>query len=119
MIEQHILAAKRGIKLRYTVDGASMLAVTPERLAAIQADRERIAADIAKAEAAGYSGGMLQAMALMAAATHKVTAASLTMQYYAAKYSVPASTGPSGTRGAPAVTPPPVGQTVVDPRKAL
>jgi hypothetical protein len=78
----------RRINLDYVVDGKH---VTPVKLSDIEADisNEKSRITVAEQKAAQYSGGLVQAMALMSVATEQVTLAQLYLAYYSAKYDLP------------------------------
>ena len=67
MLAQKRAALIRRIDLRYTVDGSPLVPVSEEKLRGIAADLEKAESELAKSEeqAARYSGGLVQIMALM------------------------------------------------------
>jgi hypothetical protein len=90
MLEQKRIATLRRISIDYRVDQKPVLAVGPEELRAMErevADAERKAAG-AQAEADRYSGGLVQAMALMKAHTESLTASIVNLRYLAAKHRI-------------------------------
>jgi hypothetical protein len=108
MLEQKRTSFLRRIELRYTIDGKATKPASNEKLKEIGADLDKANAALSKdlAESTQYSGGLMQAMALMAVATDHVTIAQLNLAYYAAKYGValpiPPQLGNSGTPAEPA-----------------
>lgn len=92
MLEQKRESLLRMISLNYTVNGAKAVPATKDELATIEQDliSAREKASKANAEANKYSGGLIKAMALSAAATASVTEAMLEQHYYARKYGISA-----------------------------
>ena len=93
MLDQRAHASTFGIALRYTVDGKPFtLPLDPApQLTSVEADLTTLRANIAKqeAEAARYSGGLSQAMALSTVATSRQTEAMLEQKRLAIRYSLP------------------------------
>jgi hypothetical protein len=97
----------RRIELQYIVDGHRITSGNDEKLSQIKSDIDnettKLSSDVEKASR--YSGGLIQTMSLMAAATDRVTIAQLELAYYSAKYgmAVPAaaSSASPGAVGAP------------------
>ena len=124
MLEQYLAAARHGIRLRYTVNGQVSALATPEELAAIMVEYHGAIANAEKseAEAARYTGGLVQAMTLASAATSRMTAATILLRYYTVKYGMPASTVPKSnqTPGAtPAIQTPTVKSNPIKPDDVL
>lgn len=115
MLEQKRLSHLRNIKLVYQLDekGASPPA-TPETLQAIQRDMSDAAqkASTAQSEAERYSGGLVQALALMRAQTERLTAAVLNFKYMAAKHGIGLQLPELGSRTS--IPPAPAGKVVRD-----
>jgi hypothetical protein len=90
MLEQKRASFLRRIDLRYIVDSKAIVPASDERLREIVADLDKANITLSKdlAEAARYSGGVVQAMSLMAVAIDHVTVAQLNLAYYGAKYGV-------------------------------
>lgn len=90
MLEQKRLATLRRISIDYRIDGKSVEAAKLEDLRAMEkeiaeAERKAVAAH---AEASRYSGGLVQAMALMRAHTESLAASIVNLKYLAAKHRV-------------------------------
>jgi hypothetical protein len=108
MLAQKRASFLRRIDLRYVIGGMATVPVGDERLREIAGDIDKANAALSKdlAEAARYSGGVIQAMSLMAAATDHLTVAQLSLAYFAAKYGmalpVQAQFGAPGTPAEPA-----------------
>jgi hypothetical protein len=88
MLAQKRTSFLRRIDLRYIVDGKATAPASDERLTEIASDIDKANAALSKdlAEAARYSGGVIQAMSLMAVATDHLTVAQLNLAYFGAKY---------------------------------
>ena len=88
MLESKRISILRRIDLEYQVDGRAMTTKDEVGIKVIEQDIERaklkLQAD--SAEADRYSGGLLQSMALMAAATDRTSLSQLYLAYYAKKY---------------------------------
>jgi hypothetical protein len=97
----------RRIELQYIVDGHRINSASDEKLSQIKSDidneTKKLSGDVE--QASRNSGGLIQAMSLMAAATDRVTIAQLELAYYSAKYGTAVPTGASsaspGAVGAP------------------
>lgn len=78
----------RRIDLHYTVNGSLLTPISEEKLGEIAADVEKAESELAKNEehAKRYSGGLVQAMALVTVETNRLALAQARMAYYAAKY---------------------------------
>ncbi|MHB8797139.1 MAG: hypothetical protein ACYDBY_01630 [Thermoanaerobaculia bacterium] len=102
MLQQRASSWTFGIGLKYSVDGKPFVppADAPQQLAAVEADiaqtREKLAA--AEAEAARYSGGLVQALSLSTVATIRNTLAMLEQRRLALKYALPQYVGFQGER---------------------
>jgi hypothetical protein len=118
MLDQKRASLVRLVALNYTVDGSTLHEANDKELNDILeelAASERSVAD-AKQEAAKYTGGLVQVMALVKAATEEVTASSLRLKFYAAKYGIPIHIPSVEATKAPAPKSP---GTVVKDREAL
>jgi hypothetical protein len=93
MLQQRARSWLFGIGLSFTVDGKPFVlsANAPEQLAAVEREVTETRARVAdaEAEAARYSGGLVQAMSLANAATVRNTLAMLEQHRLALKYSLP------------------------------
>ena len=93
MLQQRARSWLFGIGLSFTVDGKPLVlpANAPEQLAAVEQEITETRAKVAEAEAeaARYSGGLVQAMSLASAATVRNTLAMLEQRRLALKYSLP------------------------------
>lgn len=104
MLEQRASSWTFGIGLRYSVDGKPFVppADAPQQLATVEADiahaKEKLAA--AEAEAARYSGGLVQALSLSTVATIRNSLAMLEQRRLALKYALPQFVGFQGERPA-------------------
>jgi hypothetical protein len=107
MLTQKRASLLRRIDLHYIVEGRPTAPADGERLSQIAGDLNKANATLSKdlAEGARYSGGLAQVMALMAAATDRLTIAQLNLAYYTAKYGmalpIQVRSGPSGAPAAP------------------
>lgn len=119
MLQQRARSWLFGIGLSFTVDGKPFVspANAPEQLAAVEREVAETRAKVAdaEAEAARYSGGLVQAMSLATAATVRNTLAMLEQHRLALKYSLPqyigfqrddTSASPRSTASAPVAVPP-------------
>jgi hypothetical protein len=90
MLEQKRLSVLRRINLNYNASGTPQVP-DDSQMKRIQADidSQLQEAEAGDAEAAQYSGGLVQSLAMMKAATARLSAAQLRMAYYFAKYGVP------------------------------
>lgn len=97
----------RRIDLKYVVDGTAVTP-NPDRIASIERDIASTTEDLEKArqEAAQYTGGMMQTMLIVQAATHEATLAQLNMSLMAERYGFVVKPGQSAADE-------PIGQTVV------
>jgi hypothetical protein len=123
MLQQRSRSWLFGIGLSFTVDGKPFVLPTnaPEQLAAIEREVTETRAKVAdaEAEAARYSGGLVQAMSLATAATVRNTLAMLEQRRLALKYSLPqyigfqrddTSASPRSVASAPVTVPPKPGE---------
>ena len=119
MLDQKRLSILRGIDLRVVVDGVPLAPATPEQLDRIERDIAGVNDQIARseAEASRYEGGLLKVTSELAAATHKMTLATLQYRYFQMKYGLAAARSESGI----AAEPPPKPQlgNVVPDKDAL
>jgi hypothetical protein len=118
MLDQKRTASIRRIALDYTIEAKSVRPATGAELQAIleelsQAEK-RVAAS--EAEAAKYSGGLMQSIALMKAETDELSVSQLRLKFYSAKHGLPVL--PFNTTSTPDRTPPSAG-TVVKDKDAL
>lgn len=99
MLEQKRASLLRGIRMEFR-DGAAMPQPSDEALSGIRREIERAEGDAraAAAEAARYSGGLVQGMALVREQTARATAAMLRQQEAALRLGLPIRT----TTGGPA-----------------
>jgi hypothetical protein len=89
MLEQKRASLLHRIWLEYRVEGPHLATpASSERLSAIQQDianaEQKVQAS--RSEAAKYSGGLVQTMALAAAATEQFSVAMLRLKYFSEKY---------------------------------
>jgi formate-dependent nitrite reductase cytochrome c552 subunit len=96
MLDQKRASFIRRISLDYTIDGHGVAPATEDELKDIiddiqQAERK---VDLAKADAAKYTGGLLQIMELVKVATDEVAVSQLRLKFYAAKYGMAAPVAP-------------------------
>jgi hypothetical protein len=123
-LTQAMLDAKRKsivrrVNLRFEIEGRSAAPSAASDLTKIENDmseaRNRISA--AEARAGQYTGGMIQALALVTAETERMTLAQLQLAYYSAKYglSAPKINSPESS-GTPTTSTP---GTVVNDKDAL
>ena len=100
MLQQRASSWTFGIGLRYSVDGQSFVPPpnAPEQLATVEAEiaqtKEKLAA--AEAEAARYSGGLVQALSLSTVATIRNSLSMLEQRRLALKYALPQFVGFQG-----------------------
>ena len=100
MLQQRATSWTFGIGLKYSVDGKPFVppADAPEQLAMVEADiaqtKEKLAA--AEAEAARYSGGLVQALSLSTVATIRNSLSMLEQRRLALKYALPQFVGFQG-----------------------
>jgi cell division septum initiation protein DivIVA len=121
MLDQKRTSLIRIIPLNYTIDGHTAREASDKELSEILEElaQSEKAIEGSKQEAARYSGGLIQVMTLMKAATEEVTASSLRMKFYAMKYGIPLHL-PSPDRGPPDRAPTPASPgTIVKDREAL
>lgn len=113
MLEQKRLASLLGIAVVWR-DEVPACGILPDDRLRIGREAERVRAEIAEAEqeAARYSGGLLQAMALVRAATAKVQLAVLDQGRVLADAGIPLRLPPA--QDAPAAVPGPPGKAVPD-----
>lgn len=88
MLQQKRMSFLRGLQLSYVISGNQVKPATQNQLAEIRRDIKNSEAKLAEAQArvALYSGGLVQAMALMSVETERVTISQLWLKYYSAKY---------------------------------
>lgn len=88
MLLQKRISVIRRICLKYTVDGRLLSLISEEELGKVADDLEKAKSDLARSEenAARYSGGLVQVMALLTVETNRLTLAQVRLTYYAAKY---------------------------------
>lgn len=120
MLQQRASSWTFGIGLRYSVDGRPFVppADAPQQLATVEAEiaqtREKLAG--AEAEAARYSGGLVQALSVSTVATMRNSLAMLEQRRLALKYALPQFIGfqgehpatPAAAGAPPAAAPAPV-----------
>ncbi len=116
MLDQKRTSLVRRISLNYTIDRRSIKEASDRELEDIieeigQAERKVAAA---KNEAAQYTGGLLQSMALLKAGTEELSVSQLRLKFYSAKYGMALPVPPLDAK-TPTKTP---GQIVKD-REAL
>lgn len=118
MLEQRRLGFLRRIQIVYRDDAPGAL-IPPEEVARIEKEIAARTAELsaAEAEASRYSGGLLQVMALVQAATAKATLATLHQQQTLARHGIPIPNLAAG-RPAAAEAPRPPGKPTSD-REAL
>lgn len=117
MLDQKRRSWFRGIDLIYRVDGREHPPTTANDLATIEDELRTLSGEIARseAEAARYSGGLIQVMTLATAATQRTSLALLRMRYLTAKHGIPLyidADSPTGGAGTSSPTP---GAVVADP----
>lgn len=117
MLDQKRASYLRIIALNYTIDGKAISEASDNVLRDILEELQGVERKVAEAkqEASKYTGGLLQTMALLKAATEDVSASSLRLKFYSAKYGIPIQI-PSTDLKAPAAPKP--GMVVKD-REAL
>jgi hypothetical protein len=120
MLEQKRLSTLRRLGLEYRVDSKPLQLATAETLKAIDEDRAAAQkkADAAQAEADRYTGGLIQAMALMKVQTERLSVSILNLKYYSAKYGIGLSVPAVGDSVSPSPPKEPPGRIVKD-RDAL
>lgn len=103
MLELKKASIIRRVDLKYEVSATPIPVADDKTLDAIEKDLEKARTKLQsdEAEADRYSGGMIQAMALMAAATDRTALSQLGMAYYAKKYGFAMPTGAGAVGGAP------------------
>jgi hypothetical protein len=117
MLDQKRASFIRRIALNYTIEGRQISQASDNDLKDIleelsQAER-KVAAS--RQEAAQYSGGLLQSMALLKAGTEELNVSQLRLKFYSAKYGIPMPVPSSDTKPP---EPKPPGRVVKD-RDAL
>jgi hypothetical protein len=118
MLEQKKASLVRRISLDFLINGKELRPATDEELRDIS-DKIRDAEEkLAQSQknAARYTGGLVQAMAMMTAETDQLAVSQLRLKYYAAKYGLPAFLPPPDTL---TKEPQPAPGTVVKDRDAL
>ncbi|ANW00805.1 hypothetical protein [Bradyrhizobium icense] len=91
MLDQKRTAFIRRVSLNYRLDSRPVHEASDQELKLIiddlsQAERK---ANASKQEAARYSGGLLQAVALMKAETDEMSVSQLRLKFYSAKHGIP------------------------------
>ena len=88
MLEAKKRAWLRRINLNFSVEGRAVRRQPPEELAKIEQELRETDRRIADAEgrAQQYTGGLIQGMELIQAATERVSRSQLMLAYYSAKY---------------------------------
>ncbi|NOJ41569.1 hypothetical protein [Bradyrhizobium australiense] len=91
MLDQKRTAFIRRVSLNYRLDSQPVHEASDQELKLIvddlsQAERK---ANASKQEAARYSGGLLQAVALMKAETDEISVSQLRLKFYSAKHGIP------------------------------
>jgi hypothetical protein len=114
MLLQKRSAVLRRVQMSYRIDGHAIEPATSEALKAIRDDlaEAQKKADVAQVEADRYTGGLVQAMALMKVQTEQLSVSMLNLKYYSAKYGI-GLTLPTIGATAPAAKEPP-GRIVKD-----
>jgi hypothetical protein len=112
MLDQRSKAASFSTSIRYTVDGRLFTAPTDaaQQLASVEAELERMKVQIAgqEREAARYTGGLVQAMALSTLATTRQTQSMIEQKRLALKFGLPQYVGFGNV---PQTTAPPASST--------
>ena len=106
MLDQKRASYIRLITLRFTIDGGPFSAASDVQLREIEEEIKQVEHKVAdaKREASKYSGGLVQAMSLMKAATEELSGSTLRLKFYSAKYGIPLQIPSSKTEAAPAPT---------------
>jgi hypothetical protein len=88
MLQQKRMSILRGLRLSYVISGNQVAPATQAQLAEITKDIKSSEEKLVElqSQAAQYSGGLVQAMALMSVETERVTISQLWLKYYSAKY---------------------------------
>jgi hypothetical protein len=91
MLDQKRTALFRRIWTTYTVDSKPVREASNEELNQILDELKQAedSASASRAEAARYTGGLVQSLALMKAATDDVSVSQLRLKFYAAKHGLP------------------------------
>jgi hypothetical protein len=99
MLEQKKISLLRRINLNFKINGRELPPDTMEELRDIAENIEQAEQKLTESEknATKYSGGLVQAMAMMSVATDQLALAQLRLKYYAAKYGLPAFFPQPGT----------------------
>ncbi len=103
MLEAKRASLIRRIDLQYVFDGQRIAPASEGKISRIKDDIDKQTAALSKDmdQVSRYSGGLIQTMSLIAAATDRVTIAQLELAYYSAKYGTVLPVAPSpGSRGA-------------------
>ena len=114
MLDQKRLSFLRGIELRYT-DGIPRAEISSDVQNQLDAEISKANADAtaADAEASRYSGGLIQTMALVRAATSRMTAAAASQQKVLSRYGIQIpALAPGGSQSV--VAPPSPGKKTSD-----
>jgi hypothetical protein len=119
MLTQKRASFLRRIELEYVIDGKATRPAGDERLKEIAHDIDKANSTLSKdlAEASRYSGGVIQAMSLMAVATDHLTVAQLNLAYFGAKYGMALPI--LAQRGAPGTPEKPAPGVIVRDKDAL
>jgi hypothetical protein len=90
MLIQKRAAVLRRVDLRYNVEGKKLSDATDEELKKVESDLEIAKAKLAKSEkeAARYSGGLLQVLALTSVELDKLSISQLTLSLVSMKYGI-------------------------------
>jgi hypothetical protein len=103
LLEQKRSALLKRVWTRYSIDGHSIAPATNADLAAIMVEiaeaEEKLKRSTLNAER--YSGGLIQAMALMTAETDRISVAQLRLKFYSAKHGLPLFSGALGHKPKP------------------
>ncbi|MCG6207771.1 hypothetical protein LPW26_24245 [Rhodopseudomonas sp. HC1] len=88
MLDQKRAALIRRVSLNYSIEGHSIKEASDQELEGILKDlaQAETKAGNSKAEAERYSGGLLQSMALVKAATDDLAVSQLRLKFYTSKY---------------------------------
>jgi hypothetical protein len=100
LLEQKNSALLRRVWMHYTVDGHPVAVASNADLDAIIVEIEQAEEKLKRSTlyAEQYSGGLIQAMALMTAETDRMSVAQLRLKFYSAKHGLPVSVARSNRR---------------------
>ncbi len=98
LLDQKRFALIRRVSLSFQIAGQKVQEASDSELHDILAeiDQAQKKAEKARSEASRYSGGLLQSMSLMTAATDEMTISQLRLKFYSAKYGLLGLPGISG-----------------------